>query len=106
MIISGGTNVASREVEEVLGGHPAVGQVAVVGVPHERWGEAVTAVVVRAPGHEAITAEELVEHCRDRLGGPKVPKAVHFVEALPTNPMGKVLKAELRERLAEGTRRA
>lgn len=106
VIISGGTNVASREVEEVLGGHPAVGQVAVVGVPHERWGEAVTAVVVRAPGHEAITAEELVEHCRDRLGGPKVPKAVHFVEALPTNPMGKVLKAELRERLAEGTRRA
>jgi acyl-CoA synthetase (AMP-forming)/AMP-acid ligase II len=100
IIISGGTNVASREVEEALGTHSDVDQVAVIGLPHERWGEAVTAVVVRRSG-STVTAEDLIAHCRRSLGGPKIPKAVHFAAALPMNNMGKVLKRELRRQWSE-----
>ncbi len=95
MIVSGGENIASSEVERVLYEHPAVGEVAVIGRPDERWGEVPVAVVVLAPGAEA-TADELIEHCRKQLAKFKVPKDVTFIEALPRNPSGKVLKRELR----------
>ena len=96
MIISGGENVASSEVERVLDEHPAVLEVAVVGRPHERWGEVPVAHVVARPG-TAPAPEELIEHCRGRLAKFKVPAEVMFLDELPRNPSGKVLKRELRE---------
>jgi len=100
IIVSGGENVASREVEEVLHAHPAVGDVAVIGVPDQRWGEVVTAVVVtRMP----IDADDLIAHCRAHLAGFKSPKHVQFVDELPRNASGKVLKHRLREQVAPPT---
>jgi fatty-acyl-CoA synthase len=98
MIKTGGENVASREVEEVLYQHPAVAEVAVFGLPHPTWIEAVTAAVVRRAG-SSVSAEELIAHCRERLAGFKTPKRVIFVEALPKNASGKILKRELRNTL-------
>jgi acyl-CoA synthetase (AMP-forming)/AMP-acid ligase II len=99
IVVTGGENVSSREVEDVLSTHPAVGQVAVVGVPDDRWGEAVCAVVVpSAP----VTLDDLVAHTRGVLGGFKQPRRLVLVDALPTNAGGKVLKRELREQLAHG----
>jgi fatty-acyl-CoA synthase len=95
VINTGGVLVASREVEDVLYTHPAVAEVAVIGTPHERWIEAITAVVVT---REPATEEALLAHARERLAAFKLPKAVHFVDALPKNPSGKLLKRELRER--------
>ena len=95
MIVSGGENIASSEVERVLYEHPAVLETAVIGRPDERWGEVPVAVVVLRPGASA-TADELIEHCRGQLAKFKVPKAVTFIDALPRNPSGKVLKRELR----------
>jgi len=99
IVVTGGENVSSREVEDVLSTHPAVAQVAVVGVPDERWGEAVCAVVV--PRGD-VTLEDLVAHTRGVLGGFKQPRRLVLVDALPTNAGGKVLKRELRESLAHG----
>jgi acyl-CoA synthetase (AMP-forming)/AMP-acid ligase II len=96
MIVSGGENVYPREIEDVLYQHPAVAEAAVIGVPDEAWGEVVKAFVVRRPG-VAASAEDLVEFCRSRLAGYKRPRSVDFVESLPRNPSGKVLKRELRE---------
>jgi malonyl-CoA/methylmalonyl-CoA synthetase len=97
LIISGGFNVYPREVEDVLAAHPLVAEVAVVGLPDADLGEAVTAVVVaRDP---ALTAAELIEHCRARLAGFKKPRAVHFVAALPRNALGKVQKHLVRATL-------
>ncbi|MGZ4677163.1 MAG: class I adenylate-forming enzyme family protein, partial [Acidimicrobiia bacterium] len=97
IIVSGGENVASREVEEVLHAHPAVADVAVVGIPDPRWGELVCAVVVtRAP----VTPDELVAHCRAHLAGFKTPRRVELTDSLPRTASGKVRKAELRDRLA------
>jgi len=96
LIVSGGENISPREVEEVLATHPAVAEVAVIGVPDPRWGEAVKAVVAPRAGTE-VTAEELIAFCRTRLGGFKLPRSVDFVQALPRNALGKVLKRELRE---------
>jgi fatty-acyl-CoA synthase len=95
MIKTGGENVASREVEEAIYQHPAVAEVAVFGLPHPRWIEAVTAAVVVRDGH-TVTEEELIAHCRERLGSFKVPKHVVVVDALPKNASGKLLKRELR----------
>lgn len=95
MIISGGENIAGSEVERVLYEHPAVLEVAVVGRQHERWGEVPVAHVAVRPGAE-VTADELIEHCRGQLAKFKVPAAVEFIDALPRNPSGKVLKRELR----------
>ncbi|MGD0880191.1 MAG: long-chain fatty acid--CoA ligase [Acidimicrobiales bacterium] len=95
MIVSGGENIASSEVERVLYEHASVLEAAVVGRPDERWGETPVAFVVRRDGAE-VTAEELVEHCRASLARYKVPKEVTFLDALPRNPSGKVLKRELR----------
>ena len=95
MIVSGGENIASSEVERVLYEHEAVVEVAVVGRPDDRWGEVPVAyVVVRAAA--TTTPEELIEHCRGQLAQFKVPKEVVFVDELPRNPSGKVLKRELR----------
>jgi fatty-acyl-CoA synthase len=97
MIKTGGENVASREIEEVLFAHPQVAEAAVFGVPHERWIEAVMAVVVARPG-EALDVETLEAHCREQLAGYKRPKRIVIVDALPKNASGKTLKRELRER--------
>ncbi|WP_026437355.1 AMP-binding protein [Acidovorax sp. JHL-9] len=99
MIISGGENIASSEVERVLHQLPQVAEAAVIGVPDERWGECVTAVVVLRPG-TGLTLEELRSYCSGRLGGFKTPKQLELREALPRNPSGKVLKRTLREELA------
>ena len=96
MIISGGENVYPAEVERVVLEHPAVADVAVVGVPHERWVETPVAIVVLAEGAE-VTEAELIEHCRARLAGYKKPSAVVFTDALPRNAAGKVLKRTLRD---------
>ena len=100
MIKTGGENVASREVEEVLYRHDAVQEVAVFGIPHPRWVEAVVAAVVTRDGTE-VTAEDLDTHCREHLAGYKTPKQIFFVEALPKNPSGKLLKRELRTRFSQ-----
>jgi long-chain acyl-CoA synthetase len=96
MIISGGENVYSAEVEAVLSRHPAVAACAVIGVPSEDWGEAVHAVVVLRPG-AAATEDALRTHCRASLAGYKCPKTVEFRDTLPLSPAGKVLKTTLRE---------
>ncbi len=101
MIISGGENVYSAEVEDALYTHPAVAEAAVIGVPDEKWGEVVRAIVALKPGM-SVTAEDLVAHCRARLARYKAPRSVVFVDALPRNASGKVLKPELRAQL--GTR--
>jgi long-chain acyl-CoA synthetase len=96
MIVSGGENVYPIEIENVLIEHPAVEDVAVIGVPDERWGETVKAVIVRKAGVE-VAAEELIAYARDRLARYKCPTSVDFIDMLPRNPSGKILKRELRE---------
>jgi acyl-CoA synthetase (AMP-forming)/AMP-acid ligase II len=105
MIVSGGENIYSAEVEQALQKHPAVRMSAVVGTPDQRWGEKVTAVVVLAPG-AAASAEELIAHCRTHIAGYKVPKAVEFVEALPMTATGKILKRAVRDRYWQDRERA
>ena len=94
--MSGGENIASSEVERVLYEHEAVLEVAVVGRADERWGEVPVAFVALRPD-AAVTADALMEHCRVRLARYKVPKDITFLDALPRNPSGKVLKRELRD---------
>jgi fatty-acyl-CoA synthase len=96
MVKTGGENVASREVEEVIYKDPRVSEVAVVGLPHEKWIESVTALVVPKQG-ETITEEEIIRLCRGELAPFKVPKGVIFMEALPKTPSGKILKRDLRD---------
>ena len=96
MIVTGAENVYPIEVETALAEHPEVADVAVIGVPDEKWGETVKAVVVRAPGSE-LTEEQLLEWSKDRVAGFKRPRSVDFVEELPRNPSGKLLKRVLRE---------
>ncbi|MGH9055445.1 MAG: class I adenylate-forming enzyme family protein [Acidimicrobiales bacterium] len=96
IVKSGGENVSSLRVEAVLCQHPAVGKAAVVGLPHGKWGEAVTAVVIAKPGHEP-SEQVLVDFCRERLAGFETPKRIIFVESLPETVGGKVLKYKLRE---------
>jgi len=97
MIVSGGENVYSTEVEYVLAEHAAVRECAVIGVPDARWGEAVKAIVVRAAGHD-VAAEDIVAFCKIRLAGYKAPKSVEFVDALPRTGSGKIYKKGLKER--------
>jgi acyl-CoA synthetase (AMP-forming)/AMP-acid ligase II len=101
MVVSGGENVYPVEVEEVLAQHPDVLDVAVIGVPDERWVESVKAVVIPRPG-STPTSDELIAFARARLAGYKLPRSVDFVGELPRTPSGKVLKRELRERFARG----
>jgi fatty-acyl-CoA synthase len=95
MIKTGGENVASREVEEAIYRLAGISEVAVIGVPHPRWVEGVLAVVVAKPGH-ALDEGQVMAHCAQHLAGFKSPKRVVFVDALPKNPSGKLLKRELR----------
>jgi fatty-acyl-CoA synthase len=99
MIKTGGENVASREVEEMIFRIPGVSEVAVIGLPHPYWIEAVTAVVVVKAGHE-LSEGHVLAFCREQMAHFKVPKKVVFVESLPKNPSGKLLKRELRTRFA------
>ncbi|HEX2577199.1 MAG TPA: AMP-binding protein [Aquihabitans sp.] len=101
VIISGGENVSSIEAEDALFSHPAVAEVAVIGVPDERWGELILALVVLAPGAEA-TEDELRDHCRTRLAGYKVPKRIEFREELARTATGKLQKFKLRAPYWEG----
>jgi acyl-CoA synthetase (AMP-forming)/AMP-acid ligase II len=96
MIIRGGENISPEEVEDVLRSHPKVDEAAVIGVPDPEWGQQPRAIVVVKKG-EAATSEEIIEHCRSRLAGFKRPRSVIFVDSLPRNPMGKVLRKNLRE---------
>lgn len=96
MIVTGGENVYSAEIENVIARHPAVAMCAVIGVPHEHWGEAVHAFVVRKPG-AALDDETLRAHCREYVAGYKCPKTVEFRAALPVSGAGKILKRDLRE---------
>jgi len=104
MIISGGENVYSAEVEGALSRHPAVAACAVIGIPSAAWGEAVHAVVVLRPG-ESASEEMLRSHCRSSLAGYKCPKSIEFRDALPLSPAGKVLKTVLREPFWSGSAR-
>jgi acyl-CoA synthetase (AMP-forming)/AMP-acid ligase II len=96
MIVSGGENIYPAEVENALFGHPAVADVAVIGVPDEKWGEQVKAIIVCKPG-VGVTDREIIDFARERIAHYKAPRTVDFVEALPRNPSGKILKRELRK---------
>jgi long-chain acyl-CoA synthetase len=102
LIISGGSNIYPREVEEVLLRHPSVQEVSIVGEPHADWGEAVVAFVVARPGHHTDETG-LDQFCLDHIARFKRPKRYVFVDALPKNNYGKVLKTELRKKLTPST---
>jgi acyl-CoA synthetase (AMP-forming)/AMP-acid ligase II len=105
MIITGGFNVFPNEIEQVLNSHPSVQDCAVIGVPDEKWGESVSAIVQLKPGMKCVQ-EELIDLCKKELGSVKAPKAVEFIDELPRSPAGKVLKTELRKKHWEGKKRA
>jgi len=96
MIIRAGENISPEEVEGAIHSHPKVSECAVIGIPDEEWGEVPMAVAVLKEG-ETATPEEIMEHCRANLASYKRPRSVVFVDSLPRNPMGKVIKRELRE---------
>jgi acyl-CoA synthetase (AMP-forming)/AMP-acid ligase II len=102
MIISGGENIYPSEVEDAVGGHPAVRDVAVIGVPHDKWGEAVHAVVILNEDRDATDdlKDEIKRHCRNQIAGYKVPKTLDFIEEeeMPRTGTGKILHRVLRER--------
>jgi long-chain acyl-CoA synthetase len=104
MILSGGINIYPREIEDVLYTHPAVQQAAVIGVPHDVWGESVKAIIVLKPGAK-VTEEEIIEYCKAHLADYKKPRIVEFRDKLPINPSGKILKRELREEHWKGYER-
>ena len=104
VIITGGENVSSIEVEDCLFSHEAVAEVAVIGVPSEKWGETIKALVVLAPGASA-TEEELIKHCKSRLAGYKAPTSVEFRDAIPRTATGKIQKFKLREEYWKGFER-
>jgi len=104
MIITGGENVYPREVEEILYRHPAVLEATVIGIPDPYWIERVHAIVATKKG-ASTTAEELIAFCKKHIAGYKTPKSVEFVDSLPKNPSGKILKRELREKYWKGLRR-
>jgi fatty-acyl-CoA synthase len=102
MIIRGGENIYPREIEQVLYAHPAVADVAVVGVPDDRWGEQVAAFIRAVPGTSGATQEELTSYCRTHLAAHKTPRHWVFVDAFPLTPSGKVQKFVLREQFTSG----
>ena len=101
MVISGGENVYPAEVESVLFAHEAIAEVAIIGLPDEKWGEAVTAVVALNEG-TTLTLEALREFASEKLAKYKLPIRLHLIDALPRNPAGKILKFKLREDLQAG----
>jgi acyl-CoA synthetase (AMP-forming)/AMP-acid ligase II len=102
MIITGGENVYSREVEEVLYTHPAVAEAAVIGLPDPMWGEKIVAVIQTRPGM-TVEPGEIIELCRTQMASYKKPKHVVFVDELPRNAAGKILKRELRDQVKVDT---
>jgi fatty-acyl-CoA synthase len=104
VIITGGENVSSIEVEDAVFSHPAVAEVAVIGVPDDKWGEMVTALVVVAEG-ETVTAEDIIAHCRGKIAGYKIPKRVEFRDELARTATGKIQKFKLRESFWDGAER-
>jgi acyl-CoA synthetase (AMP-forming)/AMP-acid ligase II len=104
MIISGGENIYSREVEDVLYTHLAVADAAVIGVPDEKWGESVKAVLVLKEGMH-VSEKEIIEFCKERLASYKKPKSVEFWDAVPKTTTGKIKKNEIREKYWEGYER-
>jgi acyl-CoA synthetase (AMP-forming)/AMP-acid ligase II len=104
MVITGGENVYSVEVENAIQSHPAVAACAVIGVPDDEWGERVHAVVVLRDGAE-VGLEALQAHCKERIAGYKCPRSLEVVEALPVSGAGKILKSKLREPYWEGRER-
>jgi acyl-CoA synthetase (AMP-forming)/AMP-acid ligase II len=96
IIVSGGENISSVEIEKILYEHPGIVEAAVIAIPDEQWGEAVMAIVTPRPGHD-LTEADVQSFCRGRMASFKVPKAVAFQEALPKGGTGKILKRELRE---------
>ncbi len=96
MVKTGGENVPSIKVESVLLGHPRVAEVAVIGVPNKRWGEAVIAIVV--PKDPSLEEKELLSYCKEQLAGFEVPKKIVFIESLPKTATGKIQKFILRSR--------
>ena len=101
MIVTGGYNVYPREVEDALAAHPAVREVVVVGIPDDKWGEAVAAFVALRPDQQADDAA-LMAFARDRLAGYKVPKSVHFIDEVPKSPVGKLLRRAVRDPFWKG----
>ena len=101
MIIRGGENIYPREIEQVLYAHPAVADVAVVGVPDDHWGEQVAAFI-RPVSRDSVTQDELTSYCRARLAAHKTPRHWVFVDAFPLTPSGKVQKFVLREQFTSG----
>ena len=104
MIISGGFNIFSAEVEKALLSHPAVLEACVIGVPDEKWGEAVKGLVELKPDNE-VSEEELIAYCKERIGGVKSPKSIEFIAELPRSATGKVLKRKLRDKYWSGRQR-
>ena len=106
MVVTGGENVFTTEVENAVISHDAVQDVAVIGIPDEEWGEAVHAIVILQPGAQ-VTQEQLIAHCRERIAGYKLPKSISFRDdPMPLSGAGKVLKTELRKPYWEGMDRA
>ncbi|CAG7555595.1 unnamed protein product [Fusarium equiseti] len=99
MIVTGGENVYPIEVESILAEHPSVAEVAVVGVPDKRWGESVTAVVKLVDGADVPSVDELIAFSTAKLASYKKPRQIHFVDSLPRNASGKLLKSSLRTML-------
>ena len=104
LIVSGGENIYPAEIERAIASHPAVSEVAVIGVPDSRWGEAVRALVVLREG-ATLTAMEVMAYCQANLAGFKRPRAVDFLDQLPRNATGKVLRWQLREPFWRGHHR-
>jgi fatty-acyl-CoA synthase len=96
VIITGGENVSSIEVEDAVFSHPAVAEVAVIGIPDDKWGELVTALVVVAEG-EQVGEADIISHCRGKIAGYKIPKKVEFRDAIPRTATGKIQKFKLRD---------
>jgi len=105
MIVTGGENVYPKETEDVLYQHPAVGMAAVVSAPDGKWGERVQAVVVLKPDQQT-TEKELIAHCKQRLAGYKCPKSVEFWSQIPTTPVGKILRKDVKKKFWEGHERS
>jgi acyl-CoA synthetase (AMP-forming)/AMP-acid ligase II len=103
MIISGGENIYPAEIEGVLLKHPKIAESAVIGIHDKEWGESVKAIVVPKPG-EVLSEKEVIDFCKKHLASYKKPKSVDFIEALPRNAMGKVMKTELRKQYGKSVK--
>jgi long-chain acyl-CoA synthetase len=101
MIVTGGTNVYPAEVEKIILQMEGVADVGVIGVPDEKWGEQVKAIVVLKPGYK-VSEEEIINYCRQSLAGFKIPKTVDYIDIIPRNAVGKMLKKDLRKPYWEG----